>query len=187
MRCRLRPNKSRMMRPLAPRPMSWTRISEQAGADDPAAVRQGVGAAGPPRAFPAGTAPKLIQRGFSADRIESALDQLAEEGWLDEARFAELYACGRADKGYGPLRIGRELRERGVSQDLVDTVLAGLENDWLPKLRELHRKRFKSLVPTDMAERMRQTRVLRQHGFTLEQIKHFCKARGQEIPLSLVL
>ena len=115
---------------------------------------------------------------LSADRIESALDQLTEERLLDEARFAELYACGRADKGYGPLRIGRELRERGVSQDLVDTVLAGLENDWLPKLRELHRKRFKSLVPTDMAERMRQTRVLRQHGFTLEQIKHFLQGSG---------
>lgn len=167
------------MRPLAPRPMSWTRISEQAGADDPAAVRaKALELLARREHSRLELCQKLIQRGFSADRIESALDQLAEEGLLDEARFAELYACGRADKGYGPLRIGRELRERGVSQDLVDTVLTGLENDWLPKLRELHRKRFKSLVPTDMAERMRQTRVLRQHGFTLEQIKHFLQGSG---------
>jgi regulatory protein len=36
----------------------------------------------------------------------------------------------------------------------------------------LHRKRFKSLAPVNAAERMQQTRVLRQHGFTLEQIRH---------------
>ena len=165
--------------------MSWTRISERAGADDPAAVRaKALELLARREHSRLELRQKLIQRGFPADRIESTLDQLAEECLLDEARFAELYACGRADKGYGPLRIGRELRERGVSQDLVDTVLAGLEDDWLPKLRELHRKRFKSLVPTDMAERMRQTRVLRQHGFTLEQIKHLLQgSRAQEMLL----
>ena len=115
---------------------------------------------------------KLVQRGFPAERIEPVLDQLAEERLLDEGRYAELYACSRADKGYGPLRIARELRERGVSQELVDQMLSALEDDWLPKLRELHRKRFKSLIPEDAAGRMQQTRVFRQHGFTLEQIKH---------------
>ncbi|MCP5195536.1 MAG: regulatory protein RecX [Gammaproteobacteria bacterium] len=114
---------------------------------------------------------KLMQRGFLTAPIDRVLDQLAEERLLDESRYAELYAYGRADKGYGPLRIARELRERGVSQELVDQTLAELKDDWLPKLRELHRKRFKSLIPADAAGRMQQIRVLRQHGFTLEQIK----------------
>ncbi|MDG4552691.1 MAG: regulatory protein RecX [Candidatus Competibacter sp.] len=153
--------------------MSWTRISERADTADPAAIRaKALDLLARREHSRLELRQKLIQRGFPAERIESALDQLTEERLLDEARFAELYACGRADKGYGPLRIGRELRERGVPQELVDTVLARLEDDWLPKLRELHRKRFKSLAPANAAERMRQTRVLRQHGFTLEQIKH---------------
>lgn len=114
---------------------------------------------------------KLIQRGYPSERVEPVLEQLAEERLLDENRYAELYACARADKGYGPLRIDRELRERGVPDDAVAAALAGLADDWLPKLRELHRKRFKSRLPTDAAERMQQTRVLRQHGFTLDQIK----------------
>ncbi len=115
---------------------------------------------------------KLVQRGFPAGCIDPVLDQLAEEHLLDESRYAELYACSRAGKGYGPLRIARELRERGVSQELVDQTLSKLEDDWLLKLRELHRKRFKSLIPAHATERMQQIRVLRQHGFTLEQIKH---------------
>lgn len=167
------------MRPLVPRPMSWTRISEQVGADDPTAVRaKALELLARREHSRLELRQKLIQRGFPADHIEPALDQLVEERLLDEARYAELYACGRADKGYGPLRIGRELRERGVPQELVDTVLAGLEDDWLPKLRELHRKRFKSLVPSDAAGRMQQTRVLRQHGFTLDQIKHLLEGSG---------
>ncbi|PIE82760.1 MAG: recombination regulator RecX [Candidatus Contendobacter odensis] len=114
---------------------------------------------------------KLRQRGLSSEYIEPVLDQLMEEGLLDESRYAEVYACSRADKGYGPLRIDRELRERGVPQDLVNAALAALADDWLPGLRKLHDKRFKARVPTDNAERMQQIRVFRQHGFTQEQIK----------------
>jgi regulatory protein len=114
---------------------------------------------------------KLLQRGFPADRIEPVLEQLVEERLLDETRFAELYAGARADKGYGPLRVARELRERGVPEEVVAATLAALEDDWLPKLRELHRKRFKSQIPADGAGRLQQTRVFRQHGFTLDQIK----------------
>ena len=114
---------------------------------------------------------KLAQRGFPAERIDLALNELAEDGLLNERRYAELYASSRADKGYGPLRIASELRERGVAQEWVDLALAELENDWLPKLREFHRKRFKSLMPTDAAGRLQQTRFFRQHGFTLEQIR----------------
>ncbi|MFO1372538.1 MAG: regulatory protein RecX [Candidatus Competibacteraceae bacterium] len=114
---------------------------------------------------------KLLQRGYPAQHVEPVLDQLVEERLLDENRYAELYACARADKGYGPLRIARELRERGVPEDVVTATLTTLDECWLPKLRELHRKRFKSLVPADTAGRIQQTRVLRQRGFTLDQIK----------------
>lgn len=153
--------------------MSWTRISEAASTADLAIIRaKAMELLARREHSRLELRQKLAQRGFPLAGIESALNQLVKDGLLNESRYAELYACGRADKGYGPLRIASELRERGLSQELVDQALAGLDNDWLPKLRELHRKRFKSLVPADAAGRMRQTRVLRQHGFTLEQIKH---------------
>jgi regulatory protein len=162
--------------------MSWTRTSKNAGATarsgaraqaDPAAVRaKAVELLARREHSRLELRQKLIQRGYPPESIGAVLDRLVEERLLDEARFAELYACARADKGYGPLRIDRELRERGVPEDSIAATLAMLEDDWLPKLRELHRKRFKSLVPADAAGRIQQTRVLRQHGFTLDQIKH---------------
>lgn len=157
--------------------MSWTRISKRADTADtpnPVSARaKALELLARREHSRLELRQKLIQRGFPSDHIEPVLDQLMEERLLDEARFAEIYACSRADKGYGPLRIGRELRERGVAQALVDTVLADLGSDWLPKLQALHRKRFKALLPTNAMERMQQTRVLRQHGFSLDQIKQF--------------
>jgi regulatory protein len=153
--------------------MIWTRTSETASTADPAIIRaKAIELLARREHSHLELRQKLAQRGFPAEGIDSALNELAEEGLLNEGRYAEIYACSRADKGYGPLRIASELRERGIPQELVDQVLTGLENDWLPKLRELHRKRFKSLIPADVAGRMQQTRVFRQHGFTLEQIRH---------------
>lgn len=153
--------------------MSWKRISEEAGAADSALIRaKAMELLARREHSRLELRQKLMQRGFPSNPIEPVLDQLVEDRLLHEGRYAELYACGRADKGYGPLRIARELRERGVAEDTVVATLAALEELWLPKLRELHRKRFKALIPTDDAGRIQQTRVFHQHGFTLDQIKH---------------
>ncbi len=160
-----------MTGPAIPPPMNWTRTSESAAAD-PAVVRAKAMALLARREHSRlELRQKLLQRGYPPERIDLVLERLIEERLLDEGRYAELYACARADKGYGPLRIASELRERGIPQELVDHALADLQNDWLPKLKELHRKCFKSQVPVDAAGRLQQTRVLRQHGFTLDQIK----------------
>ena len=153
--------------------MNWTRTFEKTVATDPGAVRaKALELLARREHSRLELRQKLIQRGYPPAQIDLVLDQLVEERLLDEGRYAELYASTRADKGYGPLRIARELRERGVPDEQVTTSLAALDPFWPPKLRELHRKRFKALVPTDAAGRMQQTRVLRQHGFTLDQIKH---------------
>ncbi|NJN46579.1 MAG: regulatory protein RecX [Candidatus Competibacteraceae bacterium] len=114
---------------------------------------------------------KLAQRGFAAPDIDNVLAELISEDLINEERFAEVYAHSRADKGYGPLRISRELRERGVSEDIVTAVLSGFDDFWMPKLAALQRKRFGAELPRDIAGQAQQARFLRYRGFTLEQIK----------------
>ena len=152
--------------------MSWAPVSDKAGSIEPAVVRaKALELLARREHSRLELRQKLLQRGYPSDRIDSVLDQLMAERLLDEGRYAELYAYNRADKGYGPLRIACELRERGVPEALVGATLALLADDWPAKLRVLHHKRFKSMIPADAAGRMQQTRVLRQHGFSLDQIK----------------
>ena len=115
---------------------------------------------------------KLVRRGFTSATVKMVLDQLVAEDLLNETRYAEVYAYHRVDKGYGPLRIRQELRERGVEDAIVSAILGELDDLWMKKLTQVQRKRFGEPLPRGIAEQARQTRFLRHRGFTLEQIRH---------------
>jgi regulatory protein len=62
----------------------------------------------------------LLRRGCSAPDVESALDRLAREGALDDARTARAYARTAATlKTHGRQRITRDLQALGVDRDLA--------------------------------------------------------------------
>jgi regulatory protein len=116
---------------------------------------------------------KLLHRGFTAETAATVLTGLAAEDLLSETRYAETYTRFRADKGYGPLRIYHELRERGVDKEIIDQILDQHADIWSVNLEHAHNKRFGSALPVDVAERLPRQRFLQQRGFTSEQIKQF--------------
>ncbi len=94
---------------------------------------------------------------------------LVEEGLLCDRRFAETFVNARRGRGQGPLRIGTELRQRGIDKALSAALLEG-EGDWPAIAREARRKRFGDVIPGDYSERARQARFLRARGFTEAQV-----------------
>ncbi len=114
---------------------------------------------------------KLIARRFSDTLIDQVLAQLIDAGLLSDSRFAELYARGRIERGYGPLRIQAELRKRGVSGALTERTLAESTRSWIESARQERSKRFGPCIPADHRERAKQMRFLQQRGFTGEQIR----------------
>lgn len=63
---------------------------------------------------------KLSGRETPPSTIASVLDQLEQEGLLQEERFVETYVAERFDKGFGPLRIRAELQTRGIGDELIN-------------------------------------------------------------------
>jgi len=114
---------------------------------------------------------KLIGRNFTDAIVDAVVIQLVDQGLLSDQRFAEVYARGRFERGYGPLRIRAELRERGVSNDLTQQMLAGLSRFWVESASRQRSKRFGRQMPNDYRERARQMRFLQQRGFTSDQIQ----------------
>ncbi|MCG3144679.1 MAG: Regulatory protein RecX [Gammaproteobacteria bacterium] len=115
---------------------------------------------------------KLRRRIDDEAAIEAALDGLARERLQSDDRHAESYLRQRADRGYGPLRIARELRDRGTSKEAVSRAIDGLEEaDWLRLARAARVKRFGRAVPAGPAERARQMRFLEYRGFQAETIR----------------
>jgi regulatory protein len=99
--------------------------------------------------------------------IEDTVAALAEQGLVDDARFARLFAEDkRALEGWGSERIGRALRQRGVEGDLVEAALAvgGAHGDELERALEVLRRRCPQ-VPIEQRERERALGILLRKGF----------------------
>ena len=108
---------------------------------------------------------KLAARGHTTSAVEQVLDDLQGRGLLDDRRFAEQYTQMRVRKGYGPLRIRAELRERGIDAGIVGVLLDTGSYDWRELLQEVRLKRFGPQKPAVRAEQARQARFLSQRGF----------------------
>ena len=107
---------------------------------------------------------KLLQREFAADHVDAVLQSLREQGLQSDARYAECYLRSRAEKGYGPMRIRQELRQRGVNEDLIGQTLAVAEYDWSEQARKVLAKKF-GQPAEDFAEKAKQLKFLQYRGF----------------------
>jgi regulatory protein len=114
---------------------------------------------------------KLQAKQFPDEEIHIALKKLVEEGALSHDRFIETYIRSRRNKGYGPLRIEGELKERGLKEDFIDPHLDMADNAWFTQARAVWQKRFKGQYPNDFKAKAQQARFLQYRGFTTEHIE----------------
>jgi regulatory protein len=96
---------------------------------------------------------------------------LAARGLQSDARYAEQYVAMRAARGYGPVRIRIELRERGVEEGLIDEWLDERDPAWRGRLRAVAQKRFGEGAPADFKDRARRARFLEHRGFGADLIR----------------
>lgn len=114
---------------------------------------------------------KLIAKGYPAVLVSNALEQLGAQGLLSDARFAEVFARSRANKGYGAVRIAQELRRRGVDDEQIAPVVSNIKETWRAQIEQVRHKRFGEGLPQSNADRAKQARFLLQRGFTSEQVR----------------
>lgn len=121
---------------------------------------------------------KLMARGFESDDVDTELERLQAEGLASDVRFAEHYVRVRTGRGYGPVRIRFELRERGVEEEIIGCALEAPEGGWQRHAERVRRGRFGAQPPGDSTDRARQARFLQFRGFTAEQIGRALRAVG---------
>jgi regulatory protein len=99
--------------------------------------------------------------------VERALEILLEQGYLDDARFARLFAQDKRELDqWGSDRIRRTLLARGVDRDLVDEALGDQRGNESERERavELLRRRFPS-PPRERRDRERALGMLLRRGY----------------------
>ncbi len=89
----------------------------------------------------------LSKRGYPDDVSERVLDRLATAGLIDDADFAEQWVRSRREHtGKGRKVLAAELRTKGVAEEIIAGVLAGIDAG----------------AERDRAERLVQTKLRRE-------------------------
>lgn len=117
---------------------------------------------------------KLIQK--SGDQsliplIDEALADLQARNLLHDGRFAEAVLGARIGQGKGPVLVAAELKEKGISQEIIDELISETDVFWSELVKDVRKKRFGPELPLDFKDRARQMRFLQSRGFTLNHIQ----------------
>jgi regulatory protein len=111
----------------------------------------------------------LLVKEADAGVVEAVLEELATQGYLDDARYAERFADDRRRlDGWGPDRIARKLAETGVARAHIDAALADRDHaSDLETAVALLRRRLRE-PPQDDRARDRALGFLVRKGYDLE-------------------
>ncbi|MBI4490663.1 MAG: regulatory protein RecX [Deltaproteobacteria bacterium] len=111
---------------------------------------------------------KLTELGFPQKIIETTLEKLRSLNLLNDEAFARNWAQTRAEsRGYGPLRIERELRGKGVAKVLIDRIVPETfgQEGGRERARALLEKRFKGKDLGDQRILHRAVGFLQRQGY----------------------
>ena len=123
---------------------------------------------------------RLQRRGFDGDCTEAVMAKLREQGLVDDAVFAQFWKDNRESFSPRSQRLtSLELRRKGVGSDLIDRVVAAVDDGDSAYRAALGRVRRLPLSDYH-GFRRRLGEYLRRRGFNYEVINHTVERVWQE-------
>ena len=121
---------------------------------------------------------KLAKYEEEPGTLAKALDELQARDFLNETRVVQSVLHQRAGR-LGALRLRQELQQKGIAAEAISSAMEQLKDTELQRAREVWRRRFDEL-PSDAAERARQTRFLLARGFSGEIVRRVLSLADDE-------
>lgn len=122
---------------------------------------------------------KISMAGYRGSFVDDAIDSLKEYGYIDDLRFARYYAESMRDtKGRSAFAISRSLYEKGISRDVIDTVMGELDIDEEAQiLKALSSKGYNedNIRQIDDKERHKLISFLMRKGFSYDLISIYVR------------
>ena len=117
---------------------------------------------------------RLRQKRFPQKIIDQVIDDFQAKGYQSDEEFARLYAREKwNNSGWGPARVRRELRAKGIAPELTDQVVdeTYADADLIEALLPLAQKRWLSTegLPTE-TRRRRLVSFLQRRGYHWDAI-----------------
>lgn len=109
---------------------------------------------------------RLKQRGCCYEDAYATVEWLRDQGMQNDDRFAEAYVRGRLQRGFGPLRITQELRNKNISDTLIAAQVNMSDEQWIEHLSKVREGKYGKPLPVSDRDKMKQYRFLQYRGFS---------------------
>lgn len=115
---------------------------------------------------------KIPEKESIGQQIQSVIDYCIQHRWLNDELYTEKYIEMRSQKGFGKYKIAFELKQRGLTLDMIDDILYKTDIDWTAIAIRQIRKKFPKMNKQDIKQKYKITQFLLYRGFTQEEIKY---------------
>lgn len=125
---------------------------------------------------------KLYGYGLYTREVDQLMAMLIEENYLNEERFARMFAGGKFRmKAWGRIKITQELKRRKISPYLIRVAMKEIDPDvYQQRLSQLAEKKWASLKGKKIEKTAKTTQFLMQKGFELPLIQSTLTAMQEE-------
>ncbi len=120
---------------------------------------------------------KLNSKGYAAE-ADMLIEDFLRLGFLDDEAFTKVWLQYRLNRPMGYRRVSRELADKGIPQDLVQSQWADIKEsyDELDVVRSLAQKRIRKYTNIDPLKRKKRVMdYLARRGFQLDVIMKVIK------------
>jgi regulatory protein len=122
---------------------------------------------------------KLLRYVAETDDLAALLNDLQKRGWLSDVRALEQTVRIRSAR-FGTQRIAHELRQKGISEELIATSIPQLKEGELEAARNVWQRKF-AAPPQDQKDKARQVRFLQSRGFSMDVIFKVMRIQDDEV------
>jgi len=126
----------------------------------------------------------LIQRGYPAHIVDQVIQECVDRGYLDDSEFARRFVAVRAELApRGTRLLKRELKAKGIDDDVVEETIAEADQDDLEVALGLARHRMERM--TDLARETWRRRIagfLERRGFNWDVMRAVDRTLCAEYP-----
>ena len=105
------------------------------------------------------------------EEVDKVVEWCIENRYLDDERFVRQFIASRSRKGYGPVRVRQELKQKGISRETIEAAMRECEIDWAQLAKEQAQRKYGEPLPTVFAEKVKIQRFLLYRGYLMEDIQ----------------
>ncbi len=115
---------------------------------------------------------KLKEKGFNKDVTKKTLMFLIQYGYINDLEFSKKFVKQRVcSKGYGRFKVVRELREKGISDEIIEVVTENIQEDEIETAFKYGLKKAKNLDLSEYKDKQKLYAYLQRRGYSYEIIK----------------